>query len=228
MTGSREPSPEVRALLDDERVIPAQPAAVRARAVARARAALVAGLAAPVDLSHAPVRFPWATSVTLACVVSAAVNIAVYQIEAHVAPVAASVAASPAPPTAPVVAVTTAPAAATSLAPSVDGEEAPPLAVISPTKLGLPNSDRAELRLLRRARAAVARADFAAALSPIAEHARRFRDGRLAEEREALRVGALVGLGRNAEARHAATAFRARFPHSVLAPAVNRMSAAAR
>ena len=39
---------------------------------------------------------------------------------------------------------------------------------------------------MRQARAAVARGDFAAALSPITEHARRFKNGRLVEEREAL------------------------------------------
>ena len=50
---------------------------------------------------------------------------------------------------------------------------------------------------MRQARAAVARGDFAEALSPINEHTRRFRNGRLVEEREALRVKALVGLRRN-------------------------------
>jgi hypothetical protein len=83
---------------------------------------------------------------------------------------------------------------------------------------------RAELLLLRPARAAVARENFAAALPPIAEHARRFKDGRLAEEREALRVKALVGLGRADEARRAAASFRAHFPHSVLLPAVGQIS----
>ena len=87
------------------------------------------------------------------------------------------------------------------------------------------DATRAELRLLREARAAVAREDFAAALPPIAEHARRFKNGRLVEEREALRVKALGGLGRTAEARHAAAAFQARFPHSVLLPAVSQASA---
>ena len=76
---------------------------------------------------------------------------------------------------------------------------------------------------MRQARAAVARGDFTAALSPITEHARRFKNGRLVEEREALRVKALVGLGRGEEARHAAAAFRARFPRSVLLPAVGQM-----
>jgi hypothetical protein len=82
-----------------------------------------------------------------------------------------------------------------------------------------------ELQLLRLARAAVARRDFAAALVPIGEHARRFKDGRLTEEREALRVKALAGLGRTEEARHAANAFEARFPRSVLLPAVSHMAA---
>jgi hypothetical protein len=86
---------------------------------------------------------------------------------------------------------------------------------------------REELRLLRQARAAVSRADYAGAMPPIAEHARRFRDGRLAEEREALRVKALAGLGRTDEARRAAAAFEERFPRSVLLPAVNRMPASA-
>src|SRR5579871_5869868 len=82
---------------------------------------------------------------------------------------------------------------------------------------------RQELRLLERARAAVAREDFAAALPPLTEHARHFRDGRLAEEREALRVKALAGLGRTAEARRAMAAFEARFPRSPLLSAVNQM-----
>jgi hypothetical protein len=85
-----------------------------------------------------------------------------------------------------------------------------------------------ELRLLGEARAAVARHDFAAALGPISEHARRFRNGRLAEEREALRVRALSGLGRTDEAQRAADAFETRFPRSVLAPAVSHMPASSR
>jgi hypothetical protein len=82
------------------------------------------------------------------------------------------------------------------------------------------------LHLLRQARAAIARGDFAAGLSTIAEHTHRFKNGRLVEEREALRVKALAGLGRIDEARHAAAAFRARFPRSVLLPTVSQMPAA--
>ena len=71
--------------------------------------------------------------------------------------------------------------------------------------------------------AAVARQDFGAALAPIAEHVRRFAHGHLAEEREALRVKALSGLGRSEEARRAANAFESRFPRSVLLPSLTHM-----
>jgi hypothetical protein len=86
-------------------------------------------------------------------------------------------------------------------------------------------SDREELRLLGRARAAVVRADFAAALPPISEHARRFHEGGLVEEREALRVKALAGLGRHDEARSAADVFARQFPRSVLLPTLRQLTA---
>jgi len=66
--------------------------------------------------------------------------------------------------------------------------------------------------------------DFAGALGVTAEHARRFRNGRLVEEREALRVRSLAGLGRHQEARRAAAEFHARFPHSVLLSAFGRIA----
>jgi len=81
----------------------------------------------------------------------------------------------------------------------------------------------AELKLLRDARQDVTRGDFARALVVIAEHTRRFRHGSLLEEREALRVKSLAGLGRQEEARRAAAAFRARFPHSVFLSTFERM-----
>ena len=77
-----------------------------------------------------------------------------------------------------------------------------------------------ELRLLGRANLAYARADYAAALALLVEHSRRFPVGRLAEERDALRVRALVASGRTIEARRAADAFDKRFPRSVLRPRV--------
>ncbi len=71
---------------------------------------------------------------------------------------------------------------------------------------------------------ALEREEFAAALAAVVEHARRFRSGRLTEEREALRVKALSGLGLRDEVRRAAAEFGARFPLSPLLPAVNRMA----
>jgi hypothetical protein len=78
------------------------------------------------------------------------------------------------------------------------------------------DADALELGLLQRARASVAASEFSAALQLLAEHQRRFPAGRLREEREALRIKALAGLGRDDEARRAAERFRERFPRSVL------------
>ncbi len=215
-------SPEIRALLDEERPLPPLPGAQRARAMARARAALAAGgvTARSPSSPRAPTR--WAVAAAAALVASAAVGAAAYELRvrlgrAHaVAPAAAAVG-------------TRSPAAL--LRPTaVAVDERPEAVVPAPSAPSLSPSEtaRAELRLLRQARDAVARGDFAAALLPLAEHARRFKNGRLAEEREALRVKSLAGLGRTEEARHAADAFRARFPRSILLPAVSQMPASAR
>ena len=80
-----------------------------------------------------------------------------------------------------------------------------------------------ELRVLQPARQAVAQQDFTAALSAIEEHQRQFPSGKLTEEREALRVKALLGLGRTAEAQRVATAFRAHFPRSALLKRIDEM-----
>jgi len=74
----------------------------------------------------------------------------------------------------------------------------------------------AELRLLQRARSEYAAHDFSGALGLVAEHGHRFPNGRLTEEREALRVRSLAGAGRHHEARLAFAAFARRFPRSVL------------
>jgi hypothetical protein len=211
-------SPETRALVDQEREIPPVPATVRARAMARARAALVAG---PPTRRTAPTPAPrtrWAAVAALLCLAGGGVGAATYQVRARLMQPAHE---QPAPP--PVVKVAP-PTSARPAQPIADVPPPPETAVETP-RLSRADAARAELRLLRQARTAVAREDYAAALPPIAEHARRFRDGRLAEEREALRVKSLAGLGRTEEAHRAAAAFRARFPRSVLLPAVSQMSA---
>jgi TolA-binding protein len=80
-----------------------------------------------------------------------------------------------------------------------------------------------ELRVLQPARQAVAQQDFGAALSAIAEHQQLFPSGRLTEEREALRVKALLGLGRTAEAQRAGAAFHTNFPRSALLGRIDEM-----
>jgi TolA-binding protein len=85
----------------------------------------------------------------------------------------------------------------------------------------------AELSLPHRAHVAYASRDFSSALVLVAEHARRYPNGRLAEEREALRIRSLAGSGRTADARRAIAAFAARFPRSVLLPRLQETPEAA-
>jgi len=132
------------------------------------------------------------------------------------------------PPTAVATLARPAPAAPLATAPAVEPDIAPPPAAPGATHLSRTDAAREELRLLRKARAAVARQDYTAALPLLAEDARRFKDGRFVEEREALRVRALAGLGRTEEARRAAERFQERFPRSVLLPAVRQMPTARR
>jgi hypothetical protein len=85
----------------------------------------------------------------------------------------------------------------------------------------------AELYLLQRAQSEYASQDFPDALVLVAEHARRFPNGRLAEEREALRVRSLAGADRGDQARRALAAFARRFPRSVLLPRLREQARAA-
>jgi len=216
-------SPEVRALLDREREIPPLPAAVRARALARAQAALLAGgVTAPDKFDRTP-RTSWSSTaiagavVAAASVAAAAVGAISYQVGAHRQAPAVE---QPAAAAGVVTAVPTPHISPPALTPA---PVSTPIVTKRPPRPSHLSPRPDELHLLRKARAAVARQDFAAALRPIAEHARQFRHGRLVEEREALRVKSLVGLGRIEEARRGAEAFRTRFPRSVLLPAVNHM-----
>ncbi len=74
----------------------------------------------------------------------------------------------------------------------------------------------AERRLLDAARFAAARGDVDSALSSLAEHRARFRQGSLGEERDAMQIHLLVRTGRIEEARSAADRFRTRYPRSLL------------
>ena len=215
MIGSnKELPPEVQALLDSERQISVLPAAARTRALSRARAALAAGVATrPIPL-RAPSALRWAAAAGLACAATVAAGAAAYSIGVRARPVAPpGVAAPPVESTAPhwtagdevIVNLLPSPISNTTSARTAGG------------------AVRAELHLLQQARAAVEREDFLVAIQLLVEHARRFKTGRLVEEREALRVKSLVGLGRRGAARRAAANFEANFPRSPLLPTVSEL-----
>ena len=82
-----------------------------------------------------------------------------------------------------------------------------------------------EIRLLSRARDYDARGDYDQVLDLAVEHEQSHPAGHLAEEREALRVKALVGTGQANEARKVGEKFRRRFPRSVLLSKVDQMLA---
>jgi hypothetical protein len=207
-------SPDVRLLLERERQIAVLPAAARARALSRARSALAAGVATRQWPSRAPSAFRWAAAAGLAFVATVAAGAVAYSLGLHARPAAPPAAAPP-------------PREESRAAHWNAGDEpfrellARPVPRTPPARAGA--RARVELRLLEQARAAVDREDFALAMQLLEDHARRFKNGRLVEEREALRVKALASLGRRSDARRAAAQFEARFPRSPLLPAVAEM-----
>jgi hypothetical protein len=74
----------------------------------------------------------------------------------------------------------------------------------------------AEILLLEPARRSLSHGDYAGALASLGQHRRDFPNGQLRQEREALRVRALWGLGQKPAALAAANAFRKRYPRSAL------------
>src|SRR5262249_8743839 len=86
MSRERQLPPEVDALLDHEREIQPLPASVRARPLARARAALVAGSATRLATPTPVPRTRWAAVAVLICIGGATVGAAAYQFRAHLAP----------------------------------------------------------------------------------------------------------------------------------------------
>lgn len=98
-------------------------------------------------------------------------------------------------------------------------DPAPPPAADSPEQPPSAGLD-VELSLLRRARAALTAASPGQALELLAEHARRFPSGHLAEERMLLRVQALCAVGEPERARATARAFARAHPGSPHTPTI--------
>lgn len=108
-------------------------------------------------------------------------------------------------------------------APVASSSKEPTLAVSKPAPgIGAEASELARERaLLDQARRSAAQGDAAAALEVAERHRARFPSGRLAEEREALAIRALVASGRSEEARERAQAFRAAYPNSLFGGVVD-------
>jgi hypothetical protein len=84
-----------------------------------------------------------------------------------------------------------------------------------------------ERRLLDLARADLARGEGDEVLATVGRHEALFRNGQLAEEREAIAIKALLLLGLNSEARSRGARFRQRYPRSVMLPAIDAALSAA-
>jgi TolA-binding protein len=139
-------------------------------------------------------------------------------------PVAAQTLGEPAVPTPPAPPVQTEPAEpAAAMTPTATAPQAPaPAPRTQAAKRPDPNRGLAEeAGLLQAARVALA-PDPGGALSLIDQHAERFPGGQLVQEREALRVQALVSAGRFDEARAAGARLEQRFPESLSLPSVRK------
>lgn len=95
---------------------------------------------------------------------------------------------------------------------------APPPAIAPPAPSASTLAE--EVALLRSAQSALNAGDADGALSRLADHARRFPTGTMAEERDAARILALCRAGRRDEARDAAARFLRERPSSPLAARV--------
>jgi len=212
---------EVEAVMEQGRQVRPAPDVVRARLLARARAAVAASRAMPIPALSTPVawrgrRIAVAAGAALVLVTAGAAA-ALYSRVTRT------------PEIAPAVRVPEAPAVRAS-APSLQPLGVPGLVPNTrsqrPHRASAPQeSYAAELQLLQRAQSEYASHDFTNALMLVAEHERRFPNGRLSEEREALRVRSLARAGRGDEARRALASFAQRFPHSAFLP---RLQEAAR
>lgn len=208
---------DLEALLEEGKAIPPCSRDARARVLARARATVAAPplyRLEPLAERRVPVRFAAYAAVLVAGIAGAAValNGALSRTPAP----APAVDGAPAPRVLP--APTPAAPSLPPVAPAPLASERAPAASNAARPSRTRRADEAELELLRAAHSAYKSRNFANALVLVGEHARRYPNGLLAEEREALRVRSLAGAGRTDEARRAASAFATHFPRSVLVP----------
>ncbi len=224
-------SDELAALLANERAIASVPAEQRQRSLRRAESAL-----AQATTAHREQRSLWKFRLLLAAaaVALSALALAATRARNHAAGPATGTSTATTASAAPArgePAPEPAPSTSVPSASSVEQDDpAPPVASsAAPARRTRTRAEqrKLELTLLEPARAALDRADFPAAFRAIHDHQQAFPRGQLSEEREALRVLALLGEKRVSDARAAANAFSARFPRSVLTPRLQEAAAGA-
>jgi len=213
--------PELKMLIEDGRAIPPLSDIVRARSLARARATLAESAKASKVAIHTPGkhRLAIAVAASIAFVLGAAAVAAVQwgrPIRPKLEPATSSqvkrLVHNPVPET-------------TSITPPEVPVNSTFTRPAHPRRLAtVQESYAAETNLLARAQVAYTAQKFVLALALVTEHGRNFPTGRLAEEREALRVRALSGAGRTEDSRRAAASFARRFPRSVLLPRLGEVS----
>jgi hypothetical protein len=226
-----------RSLLRGVDIAPALPADVRARAARRMAIALpLAGAAGGAVLGLATkgtwlarllaARVPgWSLLATFLAggALGAAVMTANHSATPPMHETIASVSSTQASAAAPTAVASAAPvvSAAPTAAPLTPS--ALPMVVAQPKPTAKASAESpldAERALLDVARTALGRGDGANALRATEEHARKFPRGILSEEREAMTIQALRLLGRATDADARLEQFRARFPKSMLLPAL--------
>lgn len=211
-------SPAIQELLVHEREVNPQPEIVVARAMARARESLhqQAVITFTPRRALAPIRrvvFAAAAALVLTAGVAAA-----YQMLRISRPSSPEAGAGPAMRARPMIAPRQEPNAAPAAS-------VPQMVAPKPSARG---DNQEELQFLLRARQADAHGDYAKVLKLLAQHQRGYPTGRLAEEREFLRIKALFSLGQKANARKIAGNFRQQFPRSVLLHKIDEMLTASR
>ncbi len=227
---------EVQAVIERGRHIRRAPDVVRARLLARARVAVAASaqarrLGIPETAPAWRGRRLAFAAAALLLFSAAGATAALYTHARRPAEIGSSLRARSEAPS--VRAAAPKPSVSAAPKPSVAEVEPAPQVLASPRilhshrALSPQESYAAELYLLQRAQSKYASQDFPDALVLVAEHARRFPNGRLAEEREALRVRSLAGADRGDQARRALAAFARRFPRSVLLPRLREQARAA-
>ena len=203
---------KLQGILAAGRIVRPTPDVVRARGLARARAAVVAASQQrPPMVAGWSYRLRVAAAASVALLLGAAGAVAALRVRLPEKLVSARAHVAARPPRVAALEVVAVPEA------SAEELDTPPA---KPRHVARSATYAAELALLQRAHTAYARRDYAGALAIAGEHGRRFPNGRLAEEREAIRVESLASAGDKVEARGAAATFAKRFPRSVLLPRV--------